>query len=87
MEQLTQLFDQLDMLDAVLAVFGALTVSLWFGAGKSPMGILSGAVMGGLVKPVLFGLALGGGMLVASSPPDLKQTPDQQRKIIDFWTK
>ena len=90
MEKLAPLFDQLDMLDAVLAVFGALIVAMWFGAGKSPMGIVTGAVMGGLVKPLLFGVILGGAVMLAVPQPvmpDLKQTPEQQQKTLDFWTK
>lgn len=87
MDRLGPIFDQLDMLDAVLAVFGALIVALWFGAGKSPLGIISGAVMGGLVKPVVFGLILGGAVVVATPEPQLKQTPEQQQKTLDFWLK
>lgn len=87
MEQLSAIVDSLDMLDAVLAVFGALIVSLWFGAGQSPFAIISGAVMGGLVKPVLFGLILGGAVMVAAPVPEIKQTPEEQQKTLDFWTK
>ncbi len=48
------LLEQLDVLDFVLAVFGAIVVAMWFGHGKSWKGILMGAVMGGFMKPTLF---------------------------------
>jgi len=48
------LLEQLNVLDFVLAVFGAIIVAMWFGRGKSWKGILMGAVMGGFMKPTLF---------------------------------
>jgi|GEM_PF-4801653 len=88
MDQLNQLFDAFDMLDIVLAAFGAVIVSMWFGHGKSLGGLLAGAAMGGLVKPLCIVLLTGGVLIAAQQPPpDLKQTPEQQDKIIKFWTK
>ena len=65
------LLEQFDMLDFVLAVFGALIVSMWFGRGKSLKGLLLGALMGGFVKPMVFGaLLFGGFQLFAASGND-----------------
>ena len=83
-----KLVNAFDMLDIVLAVFGALIFSMWRGRGKSLGGLLSGALMGGLVKPT-FAVMLAAGVILAVSQPSpaLKQTPDQEDKIIEFWTK
>ena len=88
MEQITPVLEAFDMLDIVLAVFGALIVALWFGRGKSLGGLLSGALVGGLVKPA-FLLLIGSGLLFAAQGglPELKQSPEQQRKTLDFWAK
>ena len=51
------LFDQFDMLELALVVFGSLIVALWFGRGKS----LKSKLLGGLVKPLVFGALLFGG--------------------------
>lgn len=78
-----------DMLDVVLAVFGAVVVSLWFGHGKKLGGLLMGAVVGGVAKPAIL-LVLGLGLLAASPQPvdpTLKQTPEQQDKTLEFWTR
>ena len=76
------------MLDIVLAVFGAVIFALWFGRGKKLGGMLSGALVGGLVKPAIV-MVLGSGC--CSRPPggmpDIKQTPEQQQKTLEFWTK
>jgi hypothetical protein len=87
MDQLSPIFDAFDMLDAMLALFGALFVALWFGAGKSPAAILSGAVMGGLVKPLLIGMLLAGTLLASAPQPDLQQSSRPHGKVLDFWTK
>lgn len=89
MDQMQSLADAFDMLDILLAVFGAVIVSLWAGRGKKLGGLLMGAVSGGLIKPMLF-MAIGSGFLFAatqSAPPEIHQTPEQQQKTLDFWTK
>ena len=69
MDRLLPVFEAFDMLDIVLAVFGAIVVSMWFGAGKTVWGILSGALMGGLVKPVLLMVFVGGAFIMAQDSP------------------
>jgi hypothetical protein len=88
MDQLAPVLEAFDKLDIVLAVFGALVVALWFGRGKTVGGILTGALMGGLVKPALF-LLIGGGLLFAvqQPAPELKQTKEQQDQTIKFWSR
>ncbi len=88
MEQLTPALEAFGMLDIVLAVFGALIVSLWWGRGKKLAGLLSGALVGGLAKPAFFVL-MGSGLLFAAQGgvPELKQTPEQQEKTLNFWLK
>jgi hypothetical protein len=85
-----QFLDQLDMLDTVLAVFGALIFAMWFGRGKSLQGILVGALVGGFIKPAIF-MVLGlGAMGVLSASEDSQmpqQTQAQQDATIRFWTK
>ena len=85
MDQLSQIADSLDTLDLVLAVFGALIVSMWWGKGKNLWGILTGAVMGGLVKPLFFAVFLGGTLIAVSQQPEIKQTPEQVDKTLKFW--
>ena len=72
----------------MLAVFGAVIVSLWCGRGKKLGGLLSGALIGGFAKPAFF-LLIGSGLLFAGSGgmPELKQTPEQQWKTLEFWSK
>ncbi|MDE2384739.1 MAG: hypothetical protein KGO53_08975 [Alphaproteobacteria bacterium] len=78
MDQVDSLLEQLDMLDFVLAVFGAIILAMWFGRGKSWKGILLGAAMGGFVKPVIFTvLAFGGVMALTSSGDEDSQAPGQ----------
>jgi hypothetical protein len=84
-DQLSQIAGSLDMLDLVLAVFGALIVSMWWGRGKSVWGILGGAAMGGLVKPLFFTIFLGGTLIAVSQQPEIKQTPEQVNKTLKFW--
>ena len=90
MEQVSLLIEAFDMLDLVLAIFGAIIVSMWFGRGKSIWVILSGAVMGGLVKPMLFMFMVGGAFVATQSIQDkplTKQEQADQEKIIKFWTQ
>ncbi len=85
-----QFLDQLDMLDTVLAVFGALICAMWFGRGKSLRGILTGALIGGFVKPAFF-MILGLGAMGALTASEESQMPQQsqaqQDATIKFWTK
>ena len=87
MTDIQPILEAFDMLDLVLAVFGALIVALWFGRGKGPWGIISGALMGGIVKPALFFLLAGGALVAVQQSPALKQTPEQQDKTLEFWSK
>lgn len=88
MEQADAVLHAFDMLDMVLAVFGAVIVAMWAGRGKKLGGLLSGALVGGLVKPAIF-FVLGTGLLVAagSEAVEIKQSPEQQQKTLDFWLK
>jgi hypothetical protein len=85
------LLNQLDMLDVVLAVFGALIVAMWRGYGKSWKGILAGAFMGGFVKPMVFtaltvvGMAaLSGGDDQASTGPTDEQASSAMTKLFNI---
>ena len=83
MRAMDGLLEQFDMLDFVLAVFGALIVSMWFGRGKSLKGILLGALMGGFVKPLVFGaLLFGGFQLFAASGNDDTQPSVSQEDLM-----
>lgn len=88
MDQTATILDAFDMLDIVLAVFGAVIVSLWAGRGKKLGGLLSGALVGGLVKPA-FIMLLGSGLIFAASGglPEIKQSPEQQKKTLEFWSR
>ena len=89
MDQMQSVAEAFDMLDIVLAVFGAVIVALGAGRGKTLGGLLVGAVTGGLVKPALF-MIVGSGLIFAatqSAPPEIHQTPEQQQKTLDFWLK
>ncbi|HLF21163.1 MAG TPA: hypothetical protein VI582_01570 [Aestuariivirga sp.] len=86
MEQASQLLEVFDMLDLVLAVFGATIVAMWFGRGKNIWGILSGALVGGLVKPAFFFLVLGGAFL-ASQNFQAPQTHPEDDPLVKFWLK
>ena len=88
MEQTSAILEAFDMLDIVLAVFGAVIFAMWFGRGKTLGGLLSGALVGGLIKPAIF-MVLGSGLIFAAAGgiPEIKQTPEQQQKTLDFWTK
>lgn len=85
-----QFLDQLDMLDTVLAVFGALIFAMWFGRGKSLKGILTGALVGGFIKPAIFtvlGLGALGALTASEDSGTVQQTQAQQDATIKFWTK
>ncbi len=88
MDQTAALLEAFGMLDIVLAVFGALIFALWRGRGKSLSGLLAGAAMGGLARPAVL-LLFGSGLLIAAGGggSDIRQTPEEQQKTIDFWTK
>ena len=85
-----QFLEQLDMLDTVLAVFGALIFAMWFGRGKSLKGILTGALVGGFIKPAIFmvlGLGALGALTATEDSGTPQQTQAQQDATIKFWTK
>ena len=83
MRRMDVVLDQFDMLDFVLAVFGALIVAMWFGRGKSLKGILLGALMGGFIKPMVFGaLLFGGFQLFAASGNDDPQPSVSQDDVM-----
>ncbi len=86
MEQVSLLIDAFDTLDLVLAVFGAVIVSMWFGRGKNIWGILSGALVGGLIKPVFLLIVLGGAFIASQ---DMQASPQsaEQDPIVKFWLK
>ena len=88
MDQTSAFLEAFDMLDIVLAVFGAVIFALWFGRGKTLGGLLSGALAGGLIKPAIF-MLLGSGLIFAAADgmPEIKQTPEQQQKTQEFWSK
>ena len=87
MDQLPAIFEAFDYLDLMLAVFGAIIIAMWYGRGKSAWGILSGALMGGLVKPTIFLIIASGVIFSSQGVPELKQTQEQQDATIKFWTK
>jgi hypothetical protein len=88
MDQAATLLEAFDMLDIVLAVFGAVIFAMWFGRGKKLGGLLSGALVGGIIKPAIVTI-LGSGLLFAAAGgmPDIHQTPEQQQKTLEFWSK
>jgi hypothetical protein len=88
MDHAASILDAFDMLDIVLAVFGAVIFALWRGRGKSLGGLLSGALVGGFAKPAFF-MIVGSGLLFAAQGglPQTKQTPEQQEKTLKFWTQ
>ena len=84
------LLEQLDMLDMVLAVFGAVVCAMWFGRGKSLQGLLTGALVGGIVKPALFTVLGFAGMAALSASEESsmpQQTQQQQDETLKFWLK
>jgi hypothetical protein len=86
MEQAAPLLEAFDTLDLVLAVFGAVIVGLWFGRGKTVWGILSGAVVGGLIKPVYFLFILGGAFMASQDMQGKQQQPEED-PVVKFWLK
>ncbi len=90
MEQVSPLLEAFDYLDIVLALVGALTVSLLFGRGKNIWGIMSGALMGGLVKPAIFLFVVGGAFVAVQQGQDTpmsRKTQAEQDRIVKFWTE
>lgn len=82
--------EQMDMLDIVLAVFGAVICAMWFGRGKSLKGLLTGAIVGGIVKPALFTVLGFAGVAALSASEESsmpQQTQAQQDETLKFWTK
>jgi len=86
MEQVSLLIGAFDILDLVLAIFGAIIVSMWFGRGKNVWGLLSGALVGGLIKPVFLLIVLGGAFM-ASQDMQASQQPIEQDPLVKFWLK
>lgn len=88
MTDIAPILEAFHMLDIVLAVFGAVIFALWRGRGKRVGGLLSGALVGGLIKPAMI-LLIGSGLLFAAQGgiPQIKQTPEQQEKTLKFWSK
>lgn len=80
MDMLESFLTAFDMLDVVLAVFGAVIVSLWFGRGKKLGGLLLGASVGGLAKPLLAVLFLA----FAVSTTTTTITPAEQNATNDY---
>ena len=87
MEQFAPLLEAFDTLDLVLAIFGAIIVSLWFGRGKNIWGLLSGALIGGFVKPAFFFLILGGAFLATQDVQAPQKPLDAQDPLVKFWLK
>ncbi len=82
MDLTERFFTAFTVLDAVLAVFGALIVSLWFGRGKKLSGLLTGAAVGGLIRPVLTVILLA--LAVSTAAPDYG---DRDSKATDAYVK
>ena len=87
MDQLDAIAQSFDMLDMVLAVFFACIFALWRGRGKKLSGLLSGALIGGLIKPALFFMIGGAALFAVQDEPKMEVTPAQQKKIDKFWSK
>jgi hypothetical protein len=84
MEQLGAISQTFDMLDVVLAVFFACVFALWRGAGKKLSGLLSGALMGGLIKPALFFMIAGAGISAFDGEQAQTITPEDQKQVDAF---
>jgi hypothetical protein len=90
MKNLAPLVEAFDYLDIVLALVGVLLVSLWFGHDKSIWAILLGALTGGLVKPALTVLFLGGAFIAVQDVRDMplsKKSQTEQDRIVKLWTE
>ena len=87
MDQLNSIAQSFDMLDIVLAVFLGCIFALWRGRGKKLSGLLSGALLGGLIKPVLFFMVGGAALFAVQEEPKIDITPAQEKKIDNFWSK
>ncbi len=84
MEQLGAIAQTFDMLDVVLAVFFACVFALWRGAGKKLSGLLSGALMGGLIKPALFFMIAGAGFSAFDGEQAQTISPEDQKQVDAF---
>jgi hypothetical protein len=84
MDQLGAIAQTFDMLDIVLAVFFACVFALWRGAGKKLSGLLSGAVVGGLIKPALFFMIASTGLSVFDDEQAQTITPQDQKQVDAF---
>ena len=87
MDQLDSIAQSFDMLDIVLAVFFACIFGLWYGRSKKLSGLLSGALVGGLIKPALFFMIGGAALFAVQDEPKIDVTPAEQKKIENFWLK
>jgi hypothetical protein len=84
MEHVGAIAQTFDMLDIVLAVFFGCVFALWRGAGKKLSGLLSGAVMGGLIKPVLFFMITGAGFSAFGDEQAATMSPEDQKEVDAF---
>ena len=87
MDLLNSIAQSFDMLDIVLAVFLGCIFALWRGRGKKLSGLLSGALIGGLIKPALFFMIGGAAIFTVQQEPKMDITPAQEKKIDNFWSK
>jgi hypothetical protein len=84
MEHIGAIVQTFDMLDIVLAVFFGCVFALWRGAGKKLSGLLSGAVMGGLIKPALFFMIAGAGFSALGDEQAATMSPEDQKNVDVF---
>lgn len=84
MEHLGAIAQTFDTLDIVLAVFFGCVFALWRGAGKKLSGLLSGAIMGGLIKPALFFLITGAGLSAFQDDQGATISSEDQKKVDAF---
>jgi hypothetical protein len=81
MEHLGAIARTFDMLDIVLAVFFGCVFALWRGTGKKLSGLLSGAVMGGLIKPALFFMITSSGFSALDEEQAMTISAEDQNKV------
>jgi hypothetical protein len=84
MNHLNAIAQTFDVLDVVLAMFFGCVFALWRGAGKKLSSLLSGAVMGGLVKPAFFMLVTGMGYSALSDDQTTAISREDQQKVDAF---
>ncbi len=82
MDQLDAILQSFDMLDMVLIVFFACIFALWRGHGKKLSGLLTGVLVGALVKPALF-FMIGSAAVLVSTDNDSTEISDADQKKID----